>query len=298
MARIQNIKGKTGCLFLRGNSLPFYSIAENQWILMDSGAAFDRNELLSYLRENDITVCAVLCSHAHFDHVENCGILKETFGTKIIMSAFDAGAVRDGVSLKSCFYSHTAEENRKKNGDMIFRADDIFCADTECVSVCGETFKIISLPGHAASHVGFVTQDGVAYLADSMFGSGELEAGGLLYMLSWPESMETIKMIGKSPYEYFVLSHSGIYTDIKGLSEKNTARLEALLNDLYGLFDHELTLDQLVNRVICHYGYRVKNIEKARLFERIVRAMAEALLEDGRLRLELDGGSILYVPKS
>lgn len=39
----------------------------------------------------------------------------------------------------------------------------------EQVQVCGVQFRILSLPGHAASHMGFVTPDGVAYLADSMF---------------------------------------------------------------------------------------------------------------------------------
>lgn len=298
MARIQEIKGKTGCLFLKRNSIPFYSITKKEWLLMDSGAASDREELFSFLKEHGIIVRAVLCSHAHFDHVENCRILQETFGAEIIMSAFDAGAVRDEVSLKSCFYSHTAQENKNVNGEMILRADKIFCQDTGYVSVSGEIFKIIPLPGHAASHIGFVTPDDVAYLADSLFGYKELEAGGLIYMLSWKEAMETIKNLKESCYESFILAHSGVYQNIKEIAEKNVDHLETLLGEVYGLFDHGLTLEQLVGRVVHHYGYHVKNIEKAKLFERIVRAMTEALLEDGRLGMELADGRILYVPKS
>lgn len=298
MARIQRVKGRTGCLFLKRNSIPFYSITKKEWLLMDSGAASDRKELFSFLRDHDIIVRAVLCSHAHFDHVENCHILQETFGAEIIMSVFDAGAVRDEVALKSCFYSHTAQENKNMNGEMILRADKIFCQDTGYVSVCGEIFKIIPLPGHAASHIGFVTPDAVAYLADSLFGINELESGGLVYMLSWKKAMETIENLKESCYESFILAHSGVYRNVKQIAEKNADYLESLLREVYGLFDHGLTLEQLVDRVVHHYGYHIKNIEKAKLFERIVRAMTEALLEDGRLKMELINGKIFYIPKS
>lgn len=297
MAWAEDVKGNTGCLFLRGNSIPFYRLGQKEWILIDSGSACDREELFSYLREYDIIIKAVLCSHAHFDHVENCRALKDAFASEIVMSDFDAGALRDGVSLKSCFYSHTSEENRRLNGEMIVRSDRIFCPDEKEVSVCGVKFRIIPLPGHAASHVGFVTPDGAAYLADSLFGPKELSASRLVYMLSWRESIETMRRLSDSAYDCSILAHSGVYMDIKGLAKENADRLEEMLGELYSLFDAPLTLEELVKKVVSHYGYRVKKIEKARLFERITRAMTEALLEDGRLGMELEDGIVVYVPK-
>lgn len=297
MAWAEDVRGNTGCLFLRGNSIPFYRLGKKEWILIDSGSAYDREELFSYLREYGIIIKAVLCSHAHFDHVENCRALRDIFGSEIIMSDFDAGAVRDGVSLKSCFYSHTSEENRRFNGEMIVRADRIFCPDEEVVSACGVKFQIIPLPGHAASHVGFVTPDGAAYLADSLFGPRELSASKLVYMLSWRESIETMRRLSDSSYDCTILAHSGVCADIKGIAQENADRLEGMLKELYSLFESPLTLEELVKKVVSHYGYHVKKIEKARLFERITRAMAEALLEEGKLGMELKDGIVVYVPE-
>ncbi|MFR4512959.1 MAG: hypothetical protein ACLT4E_13225 [Clostridium sp.] len=66
---------------------------------------------------------------------------------------------------------------------MLCKADQIILPGQEQVQVCGVQFRILSLPGHAASHMGFVTPDGVAYLADSMFDRESLKKGRLFYML-------------------------------------------------------------------------------------------------------------------
>lgn len=295
MAQIKYIKGRTGCLSLKGNCLPFYVIGDREWILMDSGSRFDREELFACLEQYHVIIKAVLCSHAHFDHVENNWALQKCFGTEIVMSAFDAFAVRDGLTLKTCFYSHSPEENEKMNWEMMGRADRMFDSEAGEVSVCGESFQILSLPGHAASHMGFVTPDHIAYVGDCLLGQRELDSFKMVYMLSWNRCIETIERLKSSDYSGYILAHSGIYKDIKALAVQNVIHFEERLEEVYKLADRPLTLEQLVSRVVNAHGNSVRGIEKARLFERITRSMVEALVERGKLSMEIQDGILMYV---
>ena len=77
MIQIEYVSGKTGCRHCGGSCIPFYQIKEGTWILMDSGPFSVREELDHYLKEHQIQIRAVLCSHAHFDHTENNRFLQE-----------------------------------------------------------------------------------------------------------------------------------------------------------------------------------------------------------------------------
>ena len=121
--RAEMILGNTGCLLFPGICIPFYRIAEKEWILLDCGPSSHRENLLRFLDERGIRVRAVLVSHAHFDHVENCSCLQERYKARIVMTAFDAGLTHDLLALKACFYSHTVQDNEAYCGQMVCRAD-------------------------------------------------------------------------------------------------------------------------------------------------------------------------------
>ena len=83
MARFEHVSGNTGCLYLRGNCIPVYCMSEKEWIIMDSGSRYDREELIRFLGENAIRVKAVLTSHAHYDHVGNHALLRKCMDVNV-----------------------------------------------------------------------------------------------------------------------------------------------------------------------------------------------------------------------
>lgn len=296
MARAEHIVGNTGCLYITGNGIPYYQTAEKEWILMDSGFHGARGELAAYLKEHEIRVKAVLCSHAHFDHVENCRYLQETYGAQIIMSGLDAGMLESPVTLKAVFYSNTINENIYDFGDMVCKADKILMPGQKQVEVCGADFEILYLPGHAASHLGFVTPDGAAYLADSMFSRDMLASGKLFYMLCWPETLKTLEKIKDFHYNRYILSHSGVVEDIRTLAEENELRFLQILEEIRELITEEITLEQLVAKVVESWKSPVKRLGKARLFERIIRSMSEYLVDEGQIQYEIKNGYVYLSP--
>ena len=294
MVKERMVSGNTGCLMLPGNCVPFYCIGGKEWILLDSGSRFVRQELSEYLEQNEITVKAVICSHAHFDHTENNRFLQEKYGAEIIMTAYDAGTVHDALALKSCFYSHTAQENESGNGEMLCRADRVLPLDASDVEVCGARFELVPLPGHAASHMGIVTPDNVIYLADSLFTRDALQASRLIYMLSWSLTLKTLEQIKDFHYEKYILAHCGAVDEIKMLAEENICQFTRILEKFQSLCQEEGTLEELTRRVIRAGGHVVRRWDKARLYERIVRSMTEYLLEEGKLHMKIRDGIIVY----
>ena len=53
-------------------------------IIIDCGALFnaERKAIADYLKDNDLKLRHVLCTHAHFDHIFGLSTLYEEFGLK------------------------------------------------------------------------------------------------------------------------------------------------------------------------------------------------------------------------
>lgn len=294
MGYTENVLGNTGCLFLRGSCLPYYCITEREWVLIDSGSRFVRDEMTEYLETHGIRIKAVLCSHGHFDHTENNRYLQERYGTKIIMTPFDAGLLQNEISLKAVFYCYSSSETGLYKKEMICRADQIFEPDQKYVDVDGARFEILDLPGHAGSHKGFVTPDGVAYLADSIFTRDAISKNKLFYMLCWKEALKTMDRVKELHYNRYILAHGGICDEVAELAEENKIHFQQLLDSFEVLCDGTFTLDELTIRTIHAFGSHADQFEKAYLIKRMVRYMVEYLLDKHRLRQEIQDGIFIY----
>ena len=294
MAEFQHVSGSTGCLLLKGNCIPVYRISRGEWILMDSGSGFDGEELFSYLTEHDIQVRAVLTSHAHYDHVGNHRRLGERFGCECIMTAFDAGTVRDTVALKSCFYSCTQAEIKGQFADMVSRADRVIREEDKEIAAGGGIFKVIPIPGHAASQVGFITPDGVAYLGDCLLGPEQVRREKMVYMLDWKTSLDTMRQVQSFDGQPCILSHYGVHSDIKAVAEANIQAFETVLSRMEEIMPGEFLLEEIVKRAVLYLGIEVKSIPRARLVERMVRSLVEYMVETGGLQIGVREGVIVY----
>lgn len=299
MVQIEYVLGNTGCLHFGGSCIPFYETSKNTWILMDSGARFIRSEFDEYLKKHKIRVRAVLCSHAHFDHTENNRFLQEYYGAELFLSACDAGILHDATSLKTVFYSYTGMDNSVYNEEMMCLADRLIDPGQKKVIIDDAEFQILDLPGHSASQIGFVTPDGVAYLADSLFSRKMLMGNKAIYMLRWTEAIRTVQKIKQFTFEKYILSHSGIYDTIKELAEENEERFLEHLNGFYGLLerwlgDEMVSHDELVSQAGRWYRFSSEKYEKVRVFERVIRSMIEYLEETGKIRCDIRDSLIVY----
>lgn len=294
MIDYQEIGGRTGCLHMDSNSLPVYRVSDREWILMDSGLNYEGSQLMDFLDREGIQVLAVLTSHAHFDHMGNHRLLQEEMGAKLVMTAMDAGSVKDATSLKTCFYSSTAEEIRRKVGYMVCQADRLLFPWERQFSIEGVTFWQFPLPGHAASHVGYRTQDGVLYVGDALMGREILADQSLAYMLDWQLAFQTMKEISRIPARVWILAHGGPVTEREELAEENIRVYQDILQEMWRLLEREFFLEEALELFIPHQRLKVKNPPYARMAERIIRSGLEYLTDSNKLEIQVKRGRILY----
>lgn len=294
MGYYEKVMGNTGCIHLKESCIPVYEISDDNWILIDSGVASDRDELKDLLEEHNVYVSSVLSSHAHIDHIGNHMFLRYRYHTEIIMTAFDAGMTFDHTSLKSLLYSNTGLEIEKNIPSMFVKADRIIPPGAKHVDIRDFSFEILPLPGHAGSHIGFVTPDKVAYLADSLQSTDMLTWQKAPYMLDWTTSMETIKKIGKLSYPYFILAHHGVVKDIGKVADRYLAYMENCSKKIASVIDEPLTMDEITERGLKVLDISVNTVLKARITERIIREIVGCLVDKQVISAVVKDGVLAY----
>ena len=109
--------------------------AAKQAIVVDPGDEPDR--IMDIIKENDFTVNAIICTHAHFDHIGAAGDIRRETGAKILLHREDL----EGYGL--------AKEQAALWGfdlNDLPRPDD-FIDEGDNIKVGRLIFKVLPTPG-------------------------------------------------------------------------------------------------------------------------------------------------------
>ena len=98
-------------------------------------------------------VCALLLTHAHFDHAGNAKKLQDD-GAKVYIGEFDAPKLLNDLNLSRDF-----------GRSFDYLTADVKLCDGQEIEVCGLKFKVVHTPGH--------TDGSVCYLIDNMLFTGD-----------------------------------------------------------------------------------------------------------------------------
>lgn len=127
-------------------------------VLVDPGAAAD--QMLSAVAERSSPVTAVLLTHAHLDHVEGLGLIRDSIDAPIYLHSAD-WPLLDALPAQAAMFGLTAPE--VPSPDEEFSDGDHFRFG-EC------TFEVAHTPGHAPGHVILRALDhGLTLVGDLIF---------------------------------------------------------------------------------------------------------------------------------
>ena len=102
---LRQVKGNTWVLD-SWELIPLYKLDAHRCVLLDTGTWDQRDELEAALDAAGLDPVAILCSHAHMDHMGSNAYFQKTRGTQVIMSLGEAAQImspsfsRSGSSME------------------------------------------------------------------------------------------------------------------------------------------------------------------------------------------------------
>ncbi len=133
----------------------YFLVNENgQAVVIDGGENYKKVKQVE--SEYGFKICAVLLTHAHFDHAGNAKKLQDD-GAKVYISEIDAKKLLNNDNLGKDFGRHF----EYLNADYTF-------TDGQVLDVCGIKIKALITPGHTDGSACFLV-DNMLFTGDTLF---------------------------------------------------------------------------------------------------------------------------------
>lgn len=204
-------------------------------VLIDSGISKDvAKEVHKVLNAENIQVCALINTHSHGDHCGGNAFFQQKYPEiRIFSTEVEKPFIEDPLMAPICFCGGAAafEELKKckpitpQQGSRI--TDLITPYQDQTLTICGELFEIITLPGHTRGMIAVKTADNVLYCGDAVFGEPTFSKHPILFYTFINETLHSFKKLKLllPSIESAILYHGGLISDLLSLIEAHEKRI-------------------------------------------------------------------------
>jgi glyoxylase-like metal-dependent hydrolase (beta-lactamase superfamily II) len=222
--------------------------------LIDSGNDKESGRRIrKVLDERGWKLKALVNTHSNADHIGGNDYLQRLTGCQIWAPAvevpfieypkFESAFLWGGFPIKelgSKFFEAKPSSVTHKMGPEAEMIDD--------------TLQVVHLPGHFFGMIGLLTEDGVFFLGDSMFGENILKKYKLPFIYDVRSYKETIEAVRSIEAEHYIVSHGEPLREIGELAEINLALVEDVEARLEEILEKEKTTEETLTELCDHYG--------------------------------------------
>lgn len=292
---IKEVMGNTFCIDTGMTYIPFYKINHEEIIMLDSGwAEGEREGIDEILEKNNFKVVAIICSHAHIDHIGNNAYLKKKYNCIIAMPAYEALICSSTLRLKLYYNSQTLSEVTEHFGHMVCVTDIMIFDNQHSITVCGIEFKILHTPGHSPAHICIITPDDVAYLGDTLISYEVMRGAKMPYAYILSEDLKSKLKLYDLKHSRYIVAHKGMYEDITKLITDNIEFYKNRASTIYSIIEGTMTMEDILKAAIKNFNIHVKSRYRYNIIERMLTSYVEYLNETGAIALNMDKGFLKY----
>ncbi|MBO8171165.1 MAG: MBL fold metallo-hydrolase [Bacillaceae bacterium] len=146
--------------------LPLGALATNAYVIKDNqgrGIVIDPAQAAEPLVQavQDLSVEAILLTHAHFDHIAGLNEIRELTGAPVYIHPSEQDWLADPMKNGSARWPEVG-------GPVQCERADYELADGQELNLLGRTWKVRHTPGHSPGGVSFITGDYV-FSGDALF---------------------------------------------------------------------------------------------------------------------------------
>ena len=181
-------------------------------IVIDPGDEPDR--IIEAIKELGLRVTAIICTHAHFDHIGAVSELKAATGAKVLIHSEDM-ELYDGARDQAAFWGYDLDDLPRPDG---------FLKEGDEVRAGNITFQVLHTPGHSPGGI-CLYGSGVIFTGDTLFqgsvGRTDFHGGDMSRL------KDSFRRLLKLPEDTKVLSGHGPETTI-GREKRENMFLEGI----------------------------------------------------------------------
>ena len=205
----QLLTKRTGYVSIGNALVPGYFLTEDELVLIDSGP-IESMRFMEMLERHQWKVRAVIHTHIHIDHVSNNRLLEEKFpDITFYASRIETEAIKTPENMVSMMGFQTLDQGRAamKVYPHHFTAVD---PEKKILTIDGEIFELIDLPGHSIGHMAVVTPDHVCCLGDVIVSEDILNMSKQPYLLQFERAIQSMEKVCELAYPKYVLAHKSV----------------------------------------------------------------------------------------
>lgn len=273
---------------------------ERQAFLIDSGVGQrSGRQLLRMLEEQGLALAAILNTHGHGDHVGGNAYLVAHTGARIYAPVYDSVVLQNPLWGTMCMFSgaEPPDELRAPRFAAESCKADVLVTE-EMLHVAGVPVKPVSLPGHTASHTGYIVCD-VFFTGDILAGEEELDNTAISYAYSVTRRLESLEKLKGYRCARYVLGHGTVHEEIAALIERNIAQVQDVLDCIKAfLRSGEAQASQVFEAVCAHCGIQVRNVREYYLLYPTLHAFLSHLSNSGQITHTVKGNRLVWSVES
>ena len=291
----KQVVGNTYVIDANAGTLVFYKTGEHEGILIDTGyAKQDREPLVQLFELSGIRPIGIIISHTHYDHAGNAEFLKYRYHCPILASLAEAGTASSVMAYRCAYPAMTPGEIDDMLGDQCYTVDQVIMPNQRIANFCGVPFGILPLSGHTPGHIGIITPDKVAYLADVLMCEEVMKNAKMPSAVCRADDLRAKESLRALHCEAYVVAHHGVYTDISDLIEKNINYILERAELVYQCLEGSMSEEEWVRAVYNKLEMRSRHAFKCAVCERNMRSFIDYLADGGRVAIERQQGVCWY----
>ena len=263
---------------------------EDTVCLIDSGSDKDAaKKVLRHLREQGWSLEAIYNTHSNADHVGGNKYLREQTGCRIFAPGIECAITRHPILEPAYLYGGFPPKGLRNKFLMAEPSEAEYLTE----ETLPEGVRLIPLGGHFFDMVGFLTDDGVAYIADCLSSEATLKKYGVGVIVDVGEYINTLRSVSALDAKYFIPAHAEPTDNVTLLAEINIRAVKDTADTICELCAAPTTFDELMKGLFDKMGLAL-SLQQYALVGSTVKSYLSYLTDGGRIECFVEDNRLLY----
>lgn len=267
-----------------------YRMNDEEVCLIDSGNDKDAGrKILKIITERGWRVSCIVNTHSNADHTGGNQFIQGRTGCRVLSTDVENAVSRHPMLEPTMLYGGYPYA-KLRNKFLMAKPTEKTCGIEDGLPA---GLSAIKLPGHYFDMIGIMTDDGVCFLADSIFRKEIIEKYHIVFIYDVAKFLETLDMIETLEAKLFVPAHADAAEDVRELAAANRAKVLEIAELLVGLCREPKTFEKILKAVFDHYALTMDDNQHV-LVGSTIKSYLSYLYDNGRVTAEFIDNEMLW----